>query len=133
MKTEKKQEIIYPKVINRHLLVKAPISYEEAHGGLIKLSDKAAEEKRKDLLMKKFPDLTIKYEIVGIAEDCTNKFNIGDLVTLSYSGATRPKEKILKGDLELISEGDVAVIWSKESLEHSAEKYKYETGVGTSL
>lgn len=123
----------YPKPINRHILIKAPISVEEAQVGLIKLTEKAAEEKRKDLLMKKFPDYTIKYEVVAVAEDCINKIIPGDIISLSYGGATRPRERISKGDLELVSEGDIALIWSKESIKYNLEKYKHETPTGTVL
>lgn len=122
---------VYPKPINRQILVKAPITMEEAQGGIIKISEKAAEDKRKDLLLKKFPDYTIKYEVVAVAEDCVNKINPGDIISLSYGGATRPRERVSKGDLELVSEGDIALIWSKEAVEYNFKKYKYEAPVGT--
>lgn len=114
---------ILPKPINRHILIKTPITYDEVKGSIIKLSEKDIEEKRQKLFKERFPDFTVKYTVVAVADDCTNDIKPGDVISLSHGGAQRPHQAVCRGDYELISEGDIALIWSHASILHSLDKY----------
>lgn len=99
-----------PKPVNRHVLIKNPITLQDLNDSITR-SPVEQEEFIKEKFKTLFPDGTVKYEIVAVADDCSQSFKIGQQVSLTYGGSTRPKQPVGKDLYSLISEGDIGLIW----------------------
>lgn len=117
--------VVLPQPVSRHMILKSPISPSEVEGKIM-LSPKQKEEKVQELLKEMFPDATMKYQIVAIAADCQPHFKVGAFVSFTQSGNSRPHQMINNGDYMLVSEGDIGLIWTVDSLEYNKLKYKKE-------
>ncbi len=116
------ETVTLPTPVNRYLLCKNPVPVKDvkSKSGIITAITKEKEhellmEKVKEKLNEKFPDGTMRYEVVSKADDCTLAVKSGQFIILSYSGKSRPHEYVLDGDYMLISEGDVAAYQNYET------------------
>ena len=136
MREEEFEEVkpVLPQPLNRHILLKSPISPNS-----IKLSpimtvamtaDQIKKEQQKIVeanLVELFPDQTMKYEIVAVATDCQPHFKVGNVVSFTQSGNTRPHQMISNGDYMLVSEGDLGLMWSIDSINYNLSHYARTT------
>jgi uncharacterized membrane protein YfhO len=125
--------LVLPQPVNRHLLLKSPISPNEIKLSKIMtvaMTDAQIKKEKQSIVEKQlvnlFPDQTMKYEIVAKAKDCAEHFEVGNYVSFTQGGNSRPHQMISNGDYLLVSEGDVGLLWSKEAIEYNMITYKEE-------
>lgn len=108
---ETRKELKLPVPVNRGILVKNPVDPDDIK---IILSEEQQREAARKKLEEQFPDNTIKYEVVAIADTVTIPVKVGDRITTNLN-ATHRMQHILNSKYIGFTEGDVAFVWPLEN------------------